>query len=63
MAKRGYGDTMSDTPENPRTAVGDLGGGREQLASIRTPSVEERATARRYLERVAPDLVDMLGLA
>lgn len=61
MATRGYGDAFPDTPENPRS-VGGFGTSRAQLNSIRPATAAERAKARRYLERVAPDLIDMLGL-
>jgi hypothetical protein len=62
MVKRGYGDTYPDTQE-PANTIGGFGTGGTALRSIRTPSTGERAKARRYLERVAPDLIDMLGLA
>lgn len=62
MTRRGYGDLFPDTPENKRTQQG-FGTGRDQLASAARPTNEQRAEVRRYVERVAPDLVDMLGLA
>lgn len=63
MAKRGYGDGFPDTPEPTHSTGGSFGTGGAGLRSIRTPSTDERAKARRYMERVAPDLIDMLGLA
>jgi hypothetical protein len=60
---RSYSDTFPDTPESERSIGGFGTGGRAALKSIRTPSTEERARARRYLEDRAPDLIDVLGLA
>lgn len=65
MSRRGYGDTMPDTPNNyvNRDPISGFGTGRAGLRSIAPTTAEQRAAARRYLERVAPDLVDVLGLA
>lgn len=59
---RGYGDTFPDTAEN-RSTIGGFGTGGDVLKTIRKPTNEERARARRYLQRMAPDLIDALGLA
>lgn len=62
MAKSYHSERALDTPE-PENVIGGFGTGGTDLRTIRTPSTDERAKARRYMERVAPDLIDMLGLA
>jgi hypothetical protein len=59
---RSYSDRFPDIPETG-SSLGNASLSRTVLRSIRTPTQAERATARRYLEAVAPDLLDVLGLA
>jgi hypothetical protein len=59
---KSYSDRFPDTPEKGGS-TGGFGTGRGAMRSIVTPTTEQRAAARRYLERAAPDLIDVLGLA
>lgn len=55
---------LPDTPETGSNLGGGYGNlNRAVLRSIRTPSVEEREVARQKVRLLAPDLLDVLGLA
>lgn len=59
---RSYSDRFPDTPETG-SSLGNASLSRTVLRSIRTPTIEEREVARQKVRLLAPDLLDVLGLA
>ena len=56
-------DRAPDRPtSHAAMQVGKNGVAYRWLTNIRTPAPDERALARRYLQRRAPDLLAILGL-